>query len=404
MHDDNSHGHDSHGHDSHGGHGHDDAHGGHGGHDHGHGGEVEPLEFNWGGIAIVALAIAAAAIVGWWASNNKPTPVRPATPIGAVVTIPAPLGLPPVPVPADNPPTAETIALGRRLYYDKHLSIDNSVSCATCHAPDAGFSDGKPVSQGVKAQKGGRNAPTVFNAAYFTLQFWDGRAPSLEEQAKGPVQNPIEMAHSHQGIEAYLNSNPEYVEQFAKAFGPGRIKYDAVAKAIASFERTVISGNSPFDKWHFGGDEKAISEAAKRGFKLYMDPAKANCNVCHTVDEKYALFTDNKFHNLGIGANTAGELKDLGRYEQTKNEADKGAFKTPSLRNIALTAPYMHDGSLPTLQSVVDFYVAGGNTNPHKDVNLKVIDHLSFAERADLLAFLESLTGEIPANVGEPTN
>ena len=166
-----------------------------------------------------------------WASNNKPAPARPAAPIGAVISIPAPMGLPPVPVPADNPPTAETVALGRRLYYDKHLSIDNTVSCATCHSPSAGFSDGKPVSEGVKGQKGGRNAPTVFNAAYFTVQFWDGRAPSLEEQAKGPVQNPIEMSHSHQGIEAYLNSNPQYVEVFAKAFGPGRVKYDKIGRA-----------------------------------------------------------------------------------------------------------------------------------------------------------------------------
>ncbi|MBI3484989.1 MAG: c-type cytochrome [Acidobacteria bacterium] len=323
-------------------------------------------------------------------------------PIGQPVTIAVPLGLPAVPVPPDNPPTAETIALGRKLYYDPILSVDNTISCATCHHPDKGFSDGASFSTGVGGKKGGRNSPTVWNSAYYTVQFWDGRAASLEKQAEGPVENPVEMAHTLKGVEQKLAANPEYLAEFEKAFGPGPINYNMVEKAIASFERTVISGNSPFDKFYFGGDKKALSAAAQRGLKVYMDPKKGNCNVCHIVGEKEALFTDNKFHNLGVGADTKGELKDLGRYNVTKNDADRGAFKTPSLRNIVKTAPYMHDGSLPTLKDVVDFYVGGGNSNPHRDKEIRALDFLTRQERDDLLAFLESLTGEVPPNVGLP--
>ncbi|MBI3694193.1 MAG: cytochrome-c peroxidase [Acidobacteria bacterium] len=336
------------------------------------------------------------------AQKTEPPPAAaPAVPKGAPIQITAPLGLPPVPAPADNPPTAETVALGRRLYYDPKLSVDNTVSCASCHGPEHGFTDGKSFSEGVKGQKGGRNAPTVFNAAYFTLQFWDGRAPSLEKQAEGPMQNPIEMAHTPQGVEKRVAADPSYVPDFEKAFGPGRITFEKVTKAIASFERTVVSGNSPFDKFMYGGDKKALSAAAQRGLAIFRDPKKGNCNACHTIEEKYALFTDNKFHNLGVGAD-GDKLKDLGRYEVTKNEADKGAFKTPSLRNVTLTGPYMHDGSLATLKDVIDFYVGGGNSNPWRDKEIKSLDFLSRRDRDDLVAFMESLTGEIPGNVGKP--
>ena len=325
----------------------------------------------------------------------------PAKPIGTVVEIKAPLGLPPVPIPADNPPTAETIALGRKLYYDGKLSVDQTISCASCHHPLLGFSDGKPVSDGVKGGRGNRNAPVVMNAAYFTLQFWDGRAPSLEKQAEGPVANPIEMGMTHEGVVERLANDEPYKAEFAKAFGPGPVTYDKVGKAIASFERTVISGDSPFDRYQYGGDKKAMSPAAIRGLEVFKNPAKGNCAVCHTIEEKYALFMDNKFHNLGVGMNAKGELTDLGRYEQTKVDADRGAFKTPSLRNIALSAPYMHDGSHKTLKEVVDFYVGGGNSNEHLDKDIKALK-LSTQERADLVEFMKALTGVIPPNIGDP--
>jgi cytochrome c peroxidase len=314
----------------------------------------------------------------------------------------APLGLPPVPVPPDNPLTPEKIALGRRLYYDPLLSVDKSVACATCHHPNYGFSDGKPVSNGFQQKTGKRNSPTVFNSAYFETQFWDGRAPSLEKQAEGPVQNPVEMAHTLNGVEDRLNADSSYRDAFAKVFGPGRITYDMVSKAITSFERTVISANSPFDRWKYGHDEKAISASAKRGFLVFTSPKKGNCAVCHLVGKDYALFTDNKFHNIGVGSDMDG-IKDEGRFAITKDQTHRGAFKTPSLRNIALTAPYMHDGSLKTLKDVIDYYIGGGNSNAQLDKNIHVLDFLSGEERADLLAFLRSLTGSVPRNVGPPS-
>ncbi|MBZ5706778.1 MAG: c-type cytochrome [Acidobacteriia bacterium] len=322
-------------------------------------------------------------------------------PIGARLEIKAPLGLPPVPIPADNPPTAETIALGRRLYYDPILSIDNTVSCATCHSPEAGFADPKPVSQGVGKKTGTRNSPTVFNAAYFDVQFWDGRAPSLEKQAEGPVQNPVEMADTLANVEKKLNADPSYREQFAKAWGPGPITYEMVEKSIASFERTVISANSPFDRWKYGHDEKAVNASVKRGFVVFTSKQKGNCATCHLVGEKYAAFTDNKFHDIGVGVKME-QVTDPGRYAVTQKESDRGLFKTPSLRNLTLTAPYMHDGSLKDLKQVMDFYIGAGNSNPNLDKEIHALDFLTGQERADLLAFLNSLTGEIPANSGPP--
>jgi cytochrome c peroxidase len=342
--------------------------------------------------------------------KEKPTPApkRAAIPIGTPIQITAPLGLPPVPIPADNPPTAETVALGRRLYYDTALSVDNTVSCASCHDPKFGFGDGQQVSDGVRKQKGNRNAPTVFNSAYFTTQFWDGRAPSLEEQAEGPMANPVEMGHTLAGVEGKLNADPSYRAEFKKAFGSDVITIEMVEKSIASFERTVVSGNSPFDRYMYGGDNKALSASAQRGLEVFRNPKKGNCVVCHTIGDQYALFTDNKFHNLGVGVklgiNGEAELTDLGRFKVTNVEADKGAFKTPSLRNIALTAPYMHDGSHKNLKEVIDFYIGGGNSNPYRDKEIHALDFLTGKERADLQEFLMSLTGEIPPNIGPPTS
>jgi cytochrome c peroxidase len=333
--------------------------------------------------------------------EKKLVAVAPAKPAGTVIEIKAPLGLPAVPVPADNPPTAETIALGRRLYYDKGLSADGTVACASCHAPDKGFSDASPNSAGIKGQRGDRNSPTVWNSAYSTVQFWDGRAPSLEKQAEGPVANPIEMGNTLEAVEKKLEADASYKAEFEKAYGPGPVTYEKVEKAIASFERTVLTGNSAFDKYQYGNDKKALSAAAVRGLDVFKDPAKGNCAVCHTIEANHALFTDNKFHNIGVGVDNKGELKDLGRFKVTNNEADKGAFKTPTLRNIAQSAPYMHDGSLKTIKDVVDFYVGGGSSNPHLDKDLKPLK-LSQAQRADLIAFLEALTGETPANIDAP--
>jgi len=323
-------------------------------------------------------------------------------PIGKPLQIKAPLGLPPVPIPPDNPPTAETVALGRLLYYESALSSDRTISCASCHGPQTGFTDIHPVSLGVAGKKGTRHSPTVINSAYNLQQFWDGRAPSLEEQAKGPIMNPVEMASTQADAVKRLQADPKYVALFQQAWGTDQITIDLVTKSIASFERTVLSGNSPFDRFYYGHDKNALSASAQRGLKLFMDPKKGDCEVCHTIGKDYALFTDNKFHNLGIGANIQGNMVDLGRFEHTKNEADWGAFKTPTLRNIAERAPYMHDGSFPTLKDALGHYIGGGNLNPHLDKEIHPLDFLTFDERDDILAFLESLSAPLPDSVGPP--
>jgi len=323
-------------------------------------------------------------------------------PLGKPVQIKAPLGLPPVPIPTDNPPTAETIALGRRLYYDPILSLNNTVSCATCHSPQFGFADPKPVSEGVGRKPAHgilRPSPTRRTT---TCSSGMGRAASLEQQAQGPVQNPVEMAHSLKGVEQKLNADEGYRREFAQAWGPGPITYEMVGKSIASFERTVISGNSPFDRWKYGHDKNAVSPAVKRGFIVFTSAKKGNCAACHLVGEKHALFMDNKFHDVGVSTDM-GNILDPGRFAVTSNETDRGKFKTPSLRNIALTAPYMSDGSLKNLKEAIDFYIGGGNSNPNLDSQIHVLDFLSGQERADLLEFLKSLTGEMPPDLGPPT-
>jgi cytochrome c peroxidase len=322
-------------------------------------------------------------------------------PLGTPVAIKAPLGLPPVPIPADNPPTAQTIALGRKLFYDPRLSKNNSVSCASCHNPYLSFTDGRAIAQGFGGALGVRNAPTILNAAYSPLQFWDGRASSLEAQSAFPLANPLEMDQPHDVSVSKVRKDPEYKAEFAQAFGPGRITLDLIQKSLASFERTLLSGNSPFDQYEYGGNKKALSPEAIRGLEIFRDPKRGNCAVCHTIENHSALFTNGTFHNIGVGVNANGEITDLGRFDQTKVEAEKGKFKTPGLRNVALTAPYMHDGSLKTLKDVVDFYAGGGNSNPNLDKDIKPL-HLSAQDRADLVAFLESLTGDMPKNAGPP--
>jgi cytochrome c peroxidase len=322
-------------------------------------------------------------------------------PVGAPITIHPPLGLPPVPIPVDNRPTAQTISLGRRLFYDPRLSKDNSLACATCHNPKFDFTDGLRVAKGVGGATGVRNSPTIINVAYQPLQFWDGRAADLEQQAASPIADPLEMNQTHKMSVSKLEKDPVYRQMFSEAFGSEDITIGRVEKALASFERTILSGNSAFDRYQYAGNQAALSPSQARGLSLFIDPNKGNCAACHSIDRKYALFTDGKFHNIGIGVNDDGSLKDVGRYHETTLDSDRGAFKTPTLRNIANTAPYMHDGSLKTLEQVVDFYAGGGNSNPYLDKQIRAIK-LSGQERADLVEFLKALTGDLPSDVGPP--
>ena len=323
-------------------------------------------------------------------------------PVGPPVAIVAPLGLPPVPIPADNPPTAAAIALGRKLFYDPRLSLDGTIACSNCHEPSHDFTDGASVSEGVGGSKGVRNAPTILNSAYLPFQFWDGRAISLEEQAAGPIVNPVEMKNeNHKAAVGRLEVEPAYKPMFINAFGSADITIGRVENAIASFERTALTGKSPFDRYQFGGDTHALTAAQIRGLAVFVDPSRGNCAVCHSISDHYALFTDGKFHNTGEGVTEAGDFSDVGRYHETKVATDTGAFLTPTLRNIARTAPYMHDGHLKTLDQVVDFYAGQGNSNPYLDPEMKRI-HLSGQDRTDLVQFLGSLTGEVSPNLGPP--
>jgi cytochrome c peroxidase len=311
---------------------------------------------------------------------------------GEVKRIAPPQGLPSLP---DLHERREKAVLGLRLFTDPILSANDTVSCATCHQPQLGFADHKSVSDGAGKKHSLRNAPSLLNVAYFTSLFWDGRASGLEAQVASPIQSAEEMANTIPTVEQRLNADPGYRQEFAKAWGPGPITFEKVEKSIASYERTLLSANSPFDRWKYGHDETAVSSSVKRGFVVFTSKKKANCAVCHTVGKKYALFTDNKFHNIGVGV-TSGTITDPGRYAVTHDEADRGKFKTPSLRSIGLTAPYMHDGSLKDLKQVLDFYIGGGNSHPNLDKEIHTLDFLTGQERRDLLAFLNSLNGEMP--------
>ncbi len=295
------------------------------------------------------------------------------------------------PIPKGNLNYKAKIELGKQLYFDGRLSKNNQVACAFCHNPFAGFADPRQTSIGVDGKLGGRQAPTVYNTAFNTVQFWDGRAGSLEEQAIGPIQNPVEMAETHENVVAKLRKIKGYQQQFREVFGSD-VNLQGIAEAIAAFERTVVSTNSPFDKYVLG-DTKAMDEAAVRGIALFK--GKGRCLLCHNGPN----FTDNQFHNLGVPQ--VGPLKeDLGRYNVTRQEQDRGAFKTPTLRSITETAPYMHDGVLKTLEEVIDFMDGGGGPNPNLSPLVKPLG-LTKEEKSDLLAFLKALTGE-PLKIGVP--
>lgn len=319
-------------------------------------------------------------------------------------------------VPADNALTQDRIALGRKLYFDAHLSRDGTVSCATCHDVSRGFTDRRNVSEGVGDRLGRRSAPTTLNAALFQSMFWDGRAPTLEEQAKLPILNPIEMGHPDAAsVMAAVAADATYKGMFQRAYGRAP-NYDDLGRAIASFERTLIFLDAPFD--HFvAGDANAISPSAQRGLALFN--GKGRCVSCHMINASNPLGTDNLFHNIGVSARTqnfealahqalaaikentsAGQLdklaletdmSELGRFMITRNRSDIGAFKTEQLRNVGITAPYMHDGTLQTLWDVVDHYNKGGETNPYLDGGIEPLD-LSEDEINDLVAFLFTLT------------
>jgi len=306
----------------------------------------------------------------------------PATGLPAV-----PKGLPKLPVPADNPMTAEKVELGKMLYFDKRVSKDNTISCATCHDPAMGWAEREPVSEGINGQKGGRNSPSVINAAYATSQFWDGRAATLEEQAVGPVANPIEMGASMDVVVEKFSKIPEYEKRFQKVFGTG-VTEKGFAQAIAAFERTVLSGNSPYDRFK-AGDESALSDAQKRGLKSFE---KAGCANCHTPP----LFSDYDFYNAGVDA---GKPKpDEGRKAVTKKEEDTGAIRVPALREVANTAPYFHDGSAKTLADAVALMAAGGKDNAHRSSDFDPVREakLTPADQKDLVEFLKALSGKYP--------
>src|SRR5262245_49066242 len=305
-----------------------------------------------------------------------------------------PLGLVPIFWPKDNKYSPEKAELGWLLYFDKRLSVDQTVACASCHDPKFAFTDGQRFSKGIRGQLGGRSAPTVINRAFSLEQFWDGRAASLEEQAKGPIANPIEMGHAHDACASCVAAIPGYRKRFKDVFATEKVTIDRIAQAIATFERTVLSGNSAYDKFK-AGQEDALSPAQKRGMDIFFSN-NARCDSCH----EGVNFTNGKYANVGIGMDKP--TPDLGRYLVTKKEEDKGAFKTPTLRDVARTAPYMHDGSLKTLEDVVEHYNKGGVKNPwlHQDVRQL---NLKDDQKKDLVEFLKALSGEGWQHIKAPT-
>jgi cytochrome c peroxidase len=298
-----------------------------------------------------------------------------------------PLGLPPLPVPNDNPMTPEKIELGKLLYFDKRLSKDGTVSCATCHNPETAWTEHEATSKGIKGQLGERNSPTVINAAYAPAQFWDGRATTLEEQALGPIENPIEMGHKLDAMITELSKLKGYEGQFQKVFGTG-VTQEGVAKAIATFERTILSGNSPYDRFK-KGDEKALGEAQKRGLELFES---AGCATCHAPP----IFSNGRYFNAGVGMDK--EKPDEGRKIVTANDRDLGKFRVPALREVANTWPYFHDGSAKKLEDAVALMAAGGKDNANLSIMLKAVREAKLTEQdqKDLVEFLKALSGEYP--------
>ena len=351
------------------------------------------------GLVLIA-ALASLLFLITYASAGSPDPStnRPATTfviplelLDQIDSLPGNLSsLPNVPIPEDNRQNPAKIELGKLLFFDQQLSFDRSMSCATCHDPNHGFADGRARAVGFGGKELGRHSPTILNAAYNSAQFWDGRAPSLEEQAKGPILADAEMGMPDiKTVLSRIRAVPEYHKLFKQAFlgEENPINYDNVGKAIAAFERTIITPDSRFDQY-MRGNKQSLTDQEKKGLILFI--SKASCAQCHSDSN----FTDNKFHNLGVPQK--GPLAvDLGRYAVTKDKEDKGAFKTPTIRNITETAPYMHDGVFQTLEEVIDFYDQGGGTSPNKSKKLHKLN-LTKQEKEDLIAFLRTLSGKYP--------
>jgi cytochrome c peroxidase len=334
-----------------------------------------------------------------------------------------PLGLPEVPVPKDNPVTEAKIKLGKKMFYDRRLSLNNTISCAICHVAEQGFTNHEMLTAiGFEGRSVRRNAPTIYNTAYLTKLFHDGRETTLENQAWQPMLANNEMANPSFGhVIEKLRQLEDYTGLFEAAFDGQQASLDTIPKAIATYQRTLNSANSPFDRWYYGKENNAMTESAIRGFNLFS--GKANCIQCHTVTKKHALFTDNGLHNTGIGwersmkkepetqrvqlapgryvnvessiINSVGNQPqgDLGHYEVTQDPDDRWKYRTPSLRNIALTAPYMHDGSISSLEEIVSFYNQGGIPNETQSPLINPLN-LSGTEMNDLVKFLESLNGD----------
>lgn len=321
-------------------------------------------------------------------------------------------------LPKDNAGNSTQVALGRRLYFDTRLSKDGTVACATCHDVSRGFSDRRNQSEGIGDQIGKRNAPTTLNALFYESQFWDGRAPTLEEQAKLPITNPIEMGMPNgEAAVAAIAEDPQYQTAFRAAYGRPP-NFDDLARAIAAFERTLVFLDAPFDRF-MRGDVSAISPDARAGWALFN--GRARCNSCHQMSSSSPLGIDNRFHNVGVSARHQDfealarrglealaqndsvevidrlaletDLSELGRFTVTRNRADIGAFKTSQVRNVGVTAPYMHDGSLATLWDVMDHYNKGGEVNPYLDGGIEPLA-LTETEVDQVVAFLFSLTDD----------
>ena len=290
-----------------------------------------------------------------------------------------------LPVPADNPLNPETVALGRTLFFDPILSRDQRLACAGCHEPERAFTDGRELSVGVSGRVGARNVPSLVNRAYGRSFFWDGRTSSLEDQVLQPIQDPKEMDMTLEDVTLRLRRDRVYSERFQARFGRLPTAAD-LANALASYVRTILSGDAPIDR-HMNGETDALSTWAREGLRVFR--GRGNCTACHLGP----TFTDERFHNTGV-AWKGLELVDLGRYQVTGNDADRGAFKTPTLRNVERTAPYMHDGSVATLAEVIDFYDRGGNANPHRDPEMRPLD-LTAKDKQALQAFLRSLSGGV---------
>jgi cytochrome c peroxidase len=325
-------------------------------------------------------------------------------------------------VPDDNPLTPAKVALGRQLFFDRRLSRNDTISCAMCHVPEQGFANNEMATAvGIEGRTVRRNAPTIYNTAYLSRLFHDGRSNSLEEQAWGPMLAPNEMGNpSRTSLVEKLRRLDDYPKRFSEAFPERGLDADTIAMALASYERTLVSGGSDFDRYFYGNDRSALSDAAGRGLELFT--GNAGCATCHPLSSGSSLFSDGGFHNTGVGVRAAdhsgsGTLRvqaapgvyldvprsivadvseapheDLGRYEVTADPADLHRYRTPTLRNVALTAPYMHDGSIATLRGVVEFYRAGGVQNPGLDPRVRPLA-LTDADISNLVAFLESLTG-----------